>query len=349
MTNNPTEASPRRSAVAARESDGRPWGGVGVPADGGCVLSMRGWCDPGVMRGQPVGLLVVLAACLLPAAACGDSASESRTDRPSATRDRAVGPAARSSEPASRGRGPQVPPTDSPERGGWEVGASPLPIRPDGFGRVLRTPAPLRVRRLPTVDRLPPPESKRFVSSVQQIGPRIRSRMGRTWTPHCPVDLEDLRYVTVSFRGFDGDAHTGELILNARVVSDVVSVFRKLYGADFPIETMRLVTGADLGAAPTGDRNNTSAFVCRKARQQSNWSAHAYGLAVDVNPFHNPYRRSGLVLPELASAYLDRGWQRAGMIHGRGVVTDAFDAIGWTWGGSWQNTTDYMHFSATGR
>jgi hypothetical protein len=55
------------------------------------------------------------------------------------------------------------------------------------------------------------------------------------------------------------------------------------------------------------------------------------------------------VLPELASAYLDRDWQRAGMIHGGGIVTDAFDAIGWTWGGSWQNTTDYMHFSATGR
>jgi D-alanyl-D-alanine carboxypeptidase len=173
--------------------------------------------------------------------------------------------------------------------------------------------------------------------------------MGGTWTPRCPVELDDLRYVTVSFRGFDGQAHTGELVLNARVVADVVTVFRKLYTTDYPIETMRLVTGADLDSPPTGDGNNTSAFVCRRARQQSSWSAHAYGLAVDVNPFHNPYQRSGLVLPELASAYLDRDWQRAGMIHGGGIVTDAFDAIGWTWGGSWQNTTDYMHFSATGR
>jgi D-alanyl-D-alanine carboxypeptidase len=171
--------------------------------------------------------------------------------------------------------------------------------------------------------------------------------MGSTWTLHCPVDLADLRYVTVSFRGFDGQAHTGELVVNARVGSDVVSVFRKLYAADFPIETMRLVTGADLDAPPTGDGNNTSAFVCRKARQQSTWSVHAYGLAVDVNPFHNPYQRGGLVLPELASAYLDRPWRRPGMIHRGGVVTEAFAAIGWTWGGSWQNP-DYMHFSATG-
>ena len=106
--------------------------------------------------------------------------------------------------------------------------------------------------------------------------------MGRTWKPHCPVDLEDLRYVTVSFRGFDRRAHIGELVLNARVVSDVVSVFQRLYAADFPIETMRLVTGADLDAPPAVDGNNTSSFVCRTARQQSNCSAHAYCLAVDV-------------------------------------------------------------------
>ena len=58
------------------------------------------------------------------------------------------------------------------------------------------------------------------------------------------------------------------------------------------------------------------------------------------DPFHNPYQHNGLVLPELASAYLDRAWQRAGMIHRGGIVTDAFDAVGWTWGRSWQNTTE---------
>src|ERR671919_359059 len=190
------------------------------------------------MRGRLVGVLTVLATCSLPVAACGDSVSEPRADRPSATRDRALSPTATGSERTSRGRGPKVPPTaaESAGRGAWEVGASPLPTRPDGFGRVLPTPPPLRVRRLPTVDRLPPPESERFVSSVQRVGPRIRSRMGGTWAPHCPVDLADLRYVTVSFRGFDGHAHTGELVLNFRVASDVVAVFRKLYVADFPIE-----------------------------------------------------------------------------------------------------------------
>jgi hypothetical protein len=206
----------------------------------------------------------------------------------------------------------------------------------------------LRDRRLPTVDRLPPPPGGRFRSTVARIGPAVRARMGETWTPGCPVGLGDLRHVTVSFRGFDGRAHTGELVVHERVAADVVSVFARLYRARFPIEEMRLVTGADLEAHPTGDGNNTAAFTCRAARKQTRWSAHAYGLAIDVNPFQNPYRRGDLVLPELAGAYLDRADRRPGMIRPGDAVTRAFAAIGWTWGGTWRSPRDLMHFSATG-
>ena len=230
----------------------------------------------------------------------------------------------------------------------WRVGARPLPLRPDGFGEVRPTPAALRVRRLPTLDRLPPPPGGRFRSSVRPIGPAVRARMGTTWRPGCPVGLADLRYVTVSFRGFDGRPHTGELVVHERVAAGVVAVFARLYRARFPIEEMRLVTGADLEARPTGDGNNTAAFVCRAARKQTRWSAHAYGLAVDVNPFQNPYRRGDLVLPELASAYLDRADRRPGMIRPGDAVTAAFADLGWTWGGTWRSPRDFMHFSATG-
>ena len=253
--------------------------------------------------------------------------------------------------PDQGGQGRPQPPGGGPTTRppvAWRVGARPLPLRPDGFGQVLPTPAALQVRRLPTVDRLPPPPGGRFRSAVRPIGPAVRSRMGATWEPGCPVALADLRYVTVSFRGFDGRPHTGELVVNRRVAAGVVSVFARLYRARFPIEEMRLVTTADLEARPTGDGNNTAAFVCRAARKQTRWSAHAYGLAVDVDPFQNPYRRGDLVLPELAGSYLDRTRVRPGMIRRGDVVTAAFAAIGWTWGGTWRSPTDLMHFSATG-
>jgi hypothetical protein len=230
----------------------------------------------------------------------------------------------------------------------WVVGAVALPLRPDGFGEVQPTPEPLVDRRLPTVDRLPPPASWGFESTVEPVSGAVRERMGGTWEEGCPVALEQLRYVTVSFMGFDGRAHTGELVVHADHAEAVVSVFERLFTARFPIEEMRLVTNADLAAPPTGDGNNTAAFVCRVVRGGSRFSAHAYGLAVDVNPFHNPYLRGDLVLPELASAYADRTWERPGMIQDGDVVVTAFESIGWTWGGRWDDPVDTMHFSATG-
>jgi hypothetical protein len=290
----------------------------------------------------------VLLACTLVTACAGSRQPGPPVSGPP------VGEATSSSGAGARSS-PQ-PPTASPTTappatrttGTWRVGARPLPLRPDGFGKVLATPAALRDRRLPTRDRLPPPPGGRFRSSVRPVSAAVRARMGATWKPGCPVALADLRYVTVSFRGFDGRAHTGELVVNRGVAAGVVSVFARLYAARFPIEEMRLVTGADLTAHPTGDGNNTAAFVCRAARKQTRWSAHAYGLAVDVNPFQNPYRRGDLVLPELASAYLDRDRYRPGMIHPGDPVTRAFAAIGWTWGGTWRSPKDLMHFSATG-
>jgi hypothetical protein len=240
-------------------------------------------------------------------------------------------------------------PTTSTTAPVWVVGAHPLPLRPDGFGEVLPTPPELQNRDLPTVDHLPPPPDDGWASTVQPVDDEVRARMGGTYQDGCPVPVDQLRYVTVSFRGFDDAAHTGELVVHADEAGDVVEVFRQLFEAGFPIEEMRLVTDADLAAPPTGDGNNTAAFVCRNVRGGSSFSAHAFGLAIDLNPFQNPYVRDDLVLPELASAYVDRSNVRPGMILDGDVVVRAFESIGWTWGGRWDDPRDTMHFSANGR
>jgi D-alanyl-D-alanine carboxypeptidase len=234
---------------------------------------------------------------------------------------------------------------------GWVLGAKPLPKGPDGKPLVLPTPEPLRDRRLPTVDRLPPPPAGApYQSTAAPIDATTAARMGTTWQPGCPVPLSDLRHLTLSFWGFDGRPHTGELVVHAKVADDVRSVFGKLFAARFPLEEMRIVEPADLAAEPTGDGNTTAAFVCRPVRgSTTTFSAHSFGLAVDVNPFQNPYKKGDSVLPELASAYLDRSWARPGMIKKGDVVTKAFASVGWTWGGSWTTTKDTMHFSENGR
>ena len=301
----------------------------------GTGTNRAGGCDPGRVR-RP--LLLVVAAALL--SGCGAAEPAAPVSAPT--------PAVVAPTPAAPS--PSAEPSPSPAAAPvWVVGASPLPLRPDGFGQVLDTPAVLRDRRMTAADVLPPPADGRFASTVAPVSPAVRERMGESWSPACPVALEDLRYLTLTFRGFDGRAHTGEMVVNASVADDVVEVFRQLYAADFPIEEMRLPTTADLTAAPTGDGNNSASYVCRAARGQKTWSQHAYGTAVDINPFHNPLVKRDLVIPELASAYADRADVRPGMHVRGGAAVKAFASVGWEWGGDWRSSKDYMHFSRNGR
>lgn len=245
-------------------------------------------------------------------------------------------------------------PTPSPwdrwvtERPPW-LGKRVLPLRPDGFGEVRPTPKILRNRRFATIDIFPPPKQKTFVATVATVPHRVARRS--SWRPECPVTLDQLSYIKMPFWGFDHLRHTGEMIVSAGVADEVVAAFRRLYEIRYPIEEMRVVTRHEVESwnkTPTGDMNTTSSFECREAAESSHWSQHAYGLAIDINPFHNPYLRGDLVAPELASAYVDRGRVRPGMILEGDGVTEAFDSIGWGWGGRWSSLKDWMHFSQNG-
>jgi hypothetical protein len=230
----------------------------------------------------------------------------------------------------------------------WVVGAHPLPLRPDGLGEIQPTPAVLVNRSLPTVDVLPPPASGGYESTIGPITDEIRERMGATYVDGCPVGLDGLRYLTMSFHGFDGGLHTGDMIVNADQAENVVSVFHRLFDLGYPIEEMRLITTADIEAPPTGDGNNTASFICRAVRNGSSYSAHAFGLAIDLNPFINPYTHRDQVIPELASAYLDRSNVRPGMVFHGDEVWQAFADVGWSWGGDWSDPVDRQHFTQTG-
>jgi hypothetical protein len=110
-----------------------------------------------------------------------------------------------------------------------------------------------------------------------------------------------------------------------------------------------VTTVEERDAAPTGDGNNTSAFNCRSAVATTAWSQHAYGKAIDVNPFQNPYVKGKVVLPELAGFYTARDRGLPGMIVAGGPVVRAFRTAGWGWGGNWHSEKDFMHFSVNGK
>ena len=226
------------------------------------------------------------------------------------------------------------------------LGTRILPLRPDEYGEIQPTPIELVDRTLETPDVLPPPAGDEYEWSIGPVPADVLARS--SWVPGCPVSVEQLSYLTMSHWGFDQEFHTGEMIVNNAVAEDVVEVFRRLHEIRYPIEEMRVIRLEEIDAPPTGDWNDTTSFVCRPAVGSTGWSNHAFGLAIDVNPFHNPYLKGDLVLPELASAYLDRDDLREGMIADGDEVVQAFASVGWSWGGYWSSLKDWMHFSLPG-
>lgn len=192
-----------------------------------------------------------------------------------------------------------------------------------------------------------------FVATIDRLRAAGRARMtGVSWREGCPVGLDDLREVRLSFWGFDRQVHHGGvLVVHADHAADVVEAFRALFEARFPIERMEPVDAYAADDNRSMAANNTSAFNCRlRAESSTTWSEHAYGRAVDVNPVQNPYvSSSGTAYPPAARAYVDRSDVRPGMLVEGDAAVAAFDAIGWGWGGRWESPVDYQHFSSTGR
>ena len=181
--------------------------------------------------------------------------------------------------------------------------------------------------------------------TIGALPPPLRQSMtGVSWRPGCPVGLDDLRLLTVSYVDFDGHPQRGQLVVHRAVADAVVRVFGRLRAARFPIRSMTLIEayGGSDDASMAAD--NTSAFNCRNVPGTQHLSNHAYGRAVDVNTVENPYLPGKQIMPPAGRAYLDRRNVRPGMIVAGDAVVQAFTAEGFTWGGTWKSGTDYQHF-----
>jgi D-alanyl-D-alanine carboxypeptidase len=190
-----------------------------------------------------------------------------------------------------------------------------------------------------------------FQGSISTIGAKLGDRMTPTsWRPGCPVHIRDLRLLTVTHWGFDGDVRTGKLVVHEDVAREVQRAMRRLYEVGFPIRRMRLIDAYGGSDFRSIEADNTSAFNCRTVAGTSRWSEHAYGQAIDINPIENPYVSSGRTSHEKSERYLDRTRKRRGMIRAGDAVVRAFVSIDWGWGGYWPGSVkDYQHFSASGR
>ena len=183
------------------------------------------------------------------------------------------------------------------------------------------------------------------VFTAEPIPEAVEARMrGVSYPDDAEITLSDLRYLRLSYVDFDGREQVGELVCNKAIADDLVSIFRELYEARYPIRSIRLIDdfGGDDEASMAAD--NTSCFNYRKKTGMRELSKHALGMAVDINPFENPYVRPSHVRPAGAAAFADRTQDFPHKIDKSDLCYRLFHARGFSWGGTWRSVQDYQHF-----
>lgn len=183
----------------------------------------------------------------------------------------------------------------------------------------------------------------------ESLSDSIKKRItGLSYKEDCTIPYEDLRYVRVLYTNFNGGTSTGELICNQAIARDLVEIFYELYQAEYQIESIRLIDEYNADDLLSMEDNNTSCFNYRTVEGSTKLSKHALGLAIDVNPFFNPYityeNGEQKVSPAGSEAYADRSKPFAYKIDENDLCYKLFTEHGFIWGGHWNSCKDYQHF-----
>lgn len=171
---------------------------------------------------------------------------------------------------------------------------------------------------------------------------------GKSYKEGCPLARDELRYIHILYYDFNELVQEGELVCNEVISQDLLEIFRELYENRYALEKVRLIDEYDADDEMSMRDNNTSCFNYRSVPHSTSISKHGYGLAIDINPFYNPYivtvdgKQS--IEPENSAEYADRTREFDHKIDENDLCYKLFTEHGFTWGGSWKNSKDYQHF-----
>ncbi len=165
--------------------------------------------------------------------------------------------------------------------------------------------------------------------------------------PKCPEEIrKQQRIVTVKYYSSDKKIHQGQLLIDGELENDIRTVFEVALKERFPICSVIPISDKrfrkddrwsdDLSM----EANNTSAFNYRLSTGSTQLSKHAYGRAIDINPFQNPYIKERIILPQ--GAKYDPTAE--GTMTADHPIVRTFLRLGWEWGGNWTTLKDYQHF-----
>ena len=186
--------------------------------------------------------------------------------------------------------------------------------------------------------------------AAEPIPDGVWQRMqGKTYKENPYIGRDDLRHIRALHWDYDNQMHVGEMIVNREIADRVVSIFRKLFEAKYPIQRMLLPDVYDADDEMQMRDNNSSCFCYRAIAGTEKLSKHARGLAIDINTLYNPYYKDRVdgtrfVQPATAADYCDRTWDFPYKIDHQDLCLRLFTEAGFEWGGDWTSCKDFQHF-----
>lgn len=184
----------------------------------------------------------------------------------------------------------------------------------------------------------------------ESLNDEVMARMrGKSYPQGCPVPRASLRYLRVLHVDGEGQTRMGELVCNKAIAADLLTIFRTLYKHRYPIQSIRLIDDFGADDERSMRANNSCCFCYRHVKGSQKLSAHARGMAVDINALYNPYHRrlkngTEVVQPANAREYCDRKRQFPYKIERGDLLHRLFTQHGFRWGGAWRTVKDYQHF-----
>src|SRR6202140_2985409 len=165
--------------------------------------------------------------------------------------------------------------------------------------------------------------------------------------PKCPPEIRKRqKVVELKYYSSDGKIHQGQLVIDGELKRDIKKVFALALKKHFPIYSVipmsdkRFRKDARWDDELSMEANNTSAFNYREITGGGRLSNHAYGRAIDINTFLNPYIKGDLILPHGAK-YTP---MVPGTLTSDNPIVREFLKLGWNWGGNFRRLKDYQHF-----
>lgn len=168
---------------------------------------------------------------------------------------------------------------------------------------------------------------------------------GITLFDDSPVTRGDLVYLTVPYYNFNGEDAIGHIIVNEKISEEVLDIFSELYEAKYPIEKMDIAEEYDsmqsalLNSTELASKGSNNTCALYYSSENGEFTPHASGLAIDLNPKINPSRDIyGAPVPKNAGRYANNenltDTEKYAKITEDSDIYRIFTEHGWTWDSS---------------